>query len=143
MTACDLCGLEVLPGQARYGLVDPSKARHWECQARENHLPVRASLQPARQQPARQLLARRAVKAPAVRKGPTNYSENAAREYQCTGRTISEMGRRRIEIECPFCWQTFWAFVWSLAGGGKRCPNCKAMHVSGRNAYPVEGNESL
>lgn len=53
------------------------------------------------------------------------------------------MGRRRIEIECPFCWATFWAYVWSLAGGGKKCPNCGAMHTSYGSAHPLEGNETL
>lgn len=41
---------------------------------------------------------------------------------------VSEAGRTRIEIECPFCREQFWAYVWSLAGSGKRCPKCKALH---------------
>lgn len=43
-------------------------------------------------------------------------------------REFSEMGRSRILIECPFCGETFWAYVWSLAGCGKKCPRCGAKH---------------
>ena len=39
------------------------------------------------------------------------------------------MGRTRILIECPFCGAREWAYVWSLAGSGKRCP-CGALHGS-------------
>lgn len=43
-----------------------------------------------------------------------------------------DFGRTTCTIECPFCgWQTE-AFVWSLAGSGKRCsnPKCRAVHGS-------------
>ncbi len=38
-------------------------------------------------------------------------------------------GRSRVEITCPCCGLTQWAYLWSLAGGGKRCENkvCRAM----------------
>jgi hypothetical protein len=80
---------------------------------------------------------------PKVRKGPDNRSPNAQRQWEGTGRAVSEFGRRRIEVECPFCFEQFWAFVWSLAGGGKRCPNCRAMFGSTGLASPIEGNEDL
>ncbi len=86
---------------------------------------------------------RRPVLRPLAKSGPYNRSPNAAREWRSTGRVISEMGRRRIEIECPFCFATFWAFVWSLSGGGKKCTNCGAIHASFGQAYPIEGNEDL
>lgn len=40
-----------------------------------------------------------------------------------------EMGRTRIEVVCPFCGCHLIAYVWSLAGSGKRCENkkCRAM----------------
>lgn len=42
---------------------------------------------------------------------------------------ISEFGRSRRLIECPFCHEKFWAYTWSLAGSGKKCPRCKAFHT--------------
>jgi hypothetical protein len=41
-------------------------------------------------------------------------------------RKWSEHGRARVEVECPFCKTVFEAYLWSLAGSGKRCPGCKA-----------------
>lgn len=37
-------------------------------------------------------------------------------------------GRICVEITCPFCGEVFEGFVWSLAGSGKRCPGCRALH---------------
>lgn len=39
----------------------------------------------------------------------------------------SEMGRSSIYITCPFCSVVVEAFVWSLAGSGKKCA-CGAIH---------------
>ena len=50
----------------------------------------------------------------------------------------SEMWRSSIVIRCPFCGQQFTAYVWSLSGGGKKCPDCGAMHGSSGTAYPVK-----
>ena len=36
-------------------------------------------------------------------------------------------GRTLAAIECPFCGCTVQAYVWSLAGSGKRC-ECGAVH---------------
>lgn len=71
-----------------------------------------------------------------------NRSDNAKREFK-TGRRDSAMGRSRIEIECPFCLTRFWAYIWSISGGGKKCENkaCGAMHTSFGVAYPVAGRE--
>ncbi len=41
-------------------------------------------------------------------------------------RRYEEMGRTRIVLACPFCGLHVTAYVWSLAGGGKRC-ECGAM----------------
>jgi hypothetical protein len=43
---------------------------------------------------------------------------------------LNEAGRSRIGIECPFCKARVVAYVWSLAGSGKRC-ECGALHLSG------------
>ena len=42
------------------------------------------------------------------------------REYTVVGERPS-MGRSSIDICCPFCGRTTLAYVWSLAGSGKRC----------------------
>lgn len=49
----------------------------------------------------------------------------------------SAMGRSSCKIDCPFCATRFIAFLWSLAGGGKKCPKCGALHTSLGTAYPV------
>lgn len=36
--------------------------------------------------------------------------------------------KKVIVITCPWCATEVLAYVWSLAGSGKRCPNCKAVH---------------
>jgi hypothetical protein len=77
-----------------------------------------------------------------VTKGELNRSDNAARRFELYG-FISEMGRRRARCDCPFCGTTFWVFVWSLSGGGKRCPNCRSMFTSYGLAFPLVGNEDL
>lgn len=33
----------------------------------------------------------------------------------------SEVGRTFVHVTCPFCGATVEAFLWSLAGSGKRC----------------------
>lgn len=42
----------------------------------------------------------------------------------------SQMGRTRVLIVCPYCGEHAWAYLWSLAGAGKRCPGCRAKHTS-------------
>jgi hypothetical protein len=60
----------------------------------------------------------------------------AAVEYATRGRT-SRMGRSSVTIVCPCCGTECEAYVWSLAGSGKRCPNpaCRALHCS-LGTYP-------
>jgi len=43
---------------------------------------------------------------------------------------VSEVGKTRILIVCPFCDEEVWAYKWSLAGSGKKCPQCGAKHGS-------------
>lgn len=57
------------------------------------------------------------------------HHADSQRPYKVLSR-ISEMGRTRVLIECPFCIGRFWAYVWSLSGSGKRCPHCRAWHGS-------------
>ncbi len=55
----------------------------------------------------------------------------------------SEHGRSSAVIECPFCQGTTRAWVWSLAGSGKRCsdPTCGALFGSMRTAYRMKRAE--
>lgn len=46
----------------------------------------------------------------------------------------SEFGRSTIVIRCPFCTAHITAFLWSLAGGGKRCA-CGALFGGRGTAY--------
>jgi hypothetical protein len=161
---CDLCGEPCVDGQSFFGCVGdggPSGARfgegrHYNCHVRKFGRPSSSSigdelrgireamgLAPDGPISTQADPALRERRRPNVTKGPYNRSGNAAREWRPVGQTVSEMGKRRTRIECPFCLAVFWAFHWSLAGGGKKCPNCGALHASFGQAYPIEGNEDL
>lgn len=43
------------------------------------------------------------------------------RSYGGYATLSSTMGRTRVEIICPFCSARVIAYLWSLAGSGKRC----------------------
>jgi hypothetical protein len=49
---------------------------------------------------------------------------------------VTEVGRSRIVIRCPFCKACVVAYTWSLAGSGKRC-GCGAMHYRTGTRAPV------
>lgn len=72
-----------------------------------------------------------------------NRSENVQRTFKVL-QQVRQMGKTRVLIECPFCLSRFWAFIWSISGGGKKCENkkCGAMHTSFGVAYPVAGREA-
>jgi hypothetical protein len=40
----------------------------------------------------------------------------------------AEFGRANGLLDCPFCGTTCRVYIWSLAGGGKKCPGCGAVH---------------
>lgn len=65
----------------------------------------------------------------------SRYDRENPKPFQVLS-VIREMGRSRSLIECPFCLEQFWAYWWSISGGGKKCPKCGAMHVSVGSAYP-------
>lgn len=63
------------------------------------------------------------------------------RKYVVT-RRISEFGRSRMLIRCPFCHAESWAYIWSIAGHGKRCEGCRAYFFLGeayRDIVPAKG----
>ncbi len=54
---------------------------------------------------------------------------------------INQFGKARFTLECPFCKTNVTAYVWSLSGGGKKCPKCGAIHTP-YGSYPKkESNE--
>lgn len=76
-----------------------------------------------------------------LRHGGANNVE--ARDYTASGYR-SRMGRSSVTIRCPFCGDDMEAFVWSMRGGGKRCPNlqCRAILGSGGSAYRLVQDNS-
>lgn len=46
-------------------------------------------------------------------------------------RKWSEMGKTRIEVKCPFCSAHMIAYLWSLAGSGKKCSCGAKLHSDG------------
>ena len=53
-------------------------------------------------------------------------------------------GKSSVIIECPFCGDRVIAFVWSLAGSGKRCTCKEVIHhtrISFRDRVPIEANK--
>lgn len=53
-------------------------------------------------------------------------STNETRTYTVK-RTDISFGRTSVVFDCPFCGLETRAYIWSLAGSGKRCP-CGAKH---------------
>ncbi len=49
--------------------------------------------------------------------------------------TTAAFGRSWCYITCPFCHERAKTYIWSLAGGGKRCPGCGAIHTPYGNTY--------
>lgn len=42
--------------------------------------------------------------------------------------TSHRFGRTSFNVTCPFCGSMVTAYLWSLSGGGKRCPGCGGLH---------------
>lgn len=51
-----------------------------------------------------------------------------SRSHERSGSVGNRNGRSWCYIVCPFCQTRCRAYVWSLAGGGKKCPDCGALH---------------
>jgi hypothetical protein len=62
--------------------------------------------------------------------GKTTYKDIGTaerREHERTDGYSVASGRSHCYITCPFCGESVKAYLWSLAGGGKRC-TCGALH---------------
>jgi hypothetical protein len=57
-----------------------------------------------------------------------SQSEREVREHRRSA-IRPAFGRSTLDIECPFCSTVTTAYLWSLAGGGKKC-GCGALHTS-------------
>jgi hypothetical protein len=53
------------------------------------------------------------------------------RDYVSGGYSSGASGRSTIGITCPFCGAYFRAYIWSLCGGGKRCPDKRCGAIFG------------
>lgn len=69
------------------------------------------------------------------------YAYDMGRTFTVTNSGCKPPSSTWIETACPFCNLTFRIYRWSLAGGGKKCPTCGAMHTSVGIAYPVQPKE--
>ena len=59
------------------------------------------------------------------------------REYSRTS-AYKVFGRSFVYITCPFCEVRVKAYIWSLAGGGKRC-DCGALHDNMGRSHRLTG----
>lgn len=50
----------------------------------------------------------------------------------------AQHGKSYFSVACGFCNGDFIAYKWSLRGGGKRCPHCKALMGSNLQMYQWE-----
>lgn len=69
----------------------------------------------------------------------SKYDYTKEKPFKVLSRT-SEFGRTSIEVKCPFCADVFTAYVWSISGGGKKCPSCGALHNRFGGAAPLKKN---
>jgi hypothetical protein len=52
------------------------------------------------------------------------------------------MGRSRFDTFCPFCDERVTIYVWSMSGGGKKCPGCGSLFVRGE-CWPSEAGLAI
>ena len=55
--------------------------------------------------------------------------EAESKPFEVVSRYPDCNGRTTVTIRCPFCNEVTRAYIWSLAGHGKRCenPSCRAI----------------
>ena len=65
------------------------------------------------------------------------YDFDLAAPFEVIRSEPAESGRSRLLIECPHCHAQEWAHNWSLAGVGKKCGGCGALHLSYSGTVPL------
>jgi hypothetical protein len=65
------------------------------------------------------------------------YDKDNPKEFTIDG-PYPQHGATYSYITCPFCRIRTMAFHWSLAGSGKKCNGCGAMHTSTGKTYPLK-----
>lgn len=60
----------------------------------------------------------------------TTYDADKNRQFRVLRTGLKAPSSNWSDIECPFCQTVVRAYWWSLAGSGKKCPKCKAIHGS-------------
>lgn len=65
------------------------------------------------------------------------YDRDRRTPYKSYG-YIGTFGRASVKIVCPFCGTIVTAYIWSLAGGGKKCPDCGAIHTAMGGSFPIK-----
>ena len=66
----------------------------------------------------------------------------SGKEHERSRRFSEPNGRSYCYVTCPFCGLQCRAFVWSLAGSGKNCPGCDAIHGNYGKSYKKKGGVS-
>lgn len=59
-----------------------------------------------------------------------NVLDNATYKENIHSARYAVFGKSYIYITCGWCGAETKAYVWSLAGGGKKCDECPAVHNS-------------
>lgn len=55
-------------------------------------------------------------------------SERTFRNFETRNRREC-FGKSSVEIKCPWCGVWVTGYIWSMAGSGKKCPGCGAIHT--------------
>lgn len=146
---CSVCDQPMIKGQAFNGL----RKAHWDCAPGvvrasdavtrvlgESPREVTLKAQKVKNRPA----ARIAEKGPSFAQMSLARRDAEARQVESrpwvTQWRVSENGKTRIGLECPFCIEVVEIYVWSLPNG-KRCL-CGAMHGRMGSTHWVKDSKS-
>jgi len=70
------------------------------------------------------------------------YDMSKSRKYIVIGESHNH-GNSSIDIECPFCKTKTTAYIWSLAGSGKKCIGCGSKHTWIHGTLPLFKKQEL
>lgn len=63
-----------------------------------------------------------------IKKNPQGDAFEVLNGVSDCNRHCEQWGRSTRERTCSVCGASFTYFIWSMSGGGKRCPECKVLH---------------